>query len=119
MEEYDLSYRMIAAGYAIGYNPGVTIMHNESPHGRLADHARVRRQWVNKTRVAWRYLPLRYFATTGLMWSFEYIRRVRGHPVTFLHAWLDILQIPFVEPRTRLDERGLAYLRSVGARLWY
>ena len=27
MEEYDLSYRLIDAGYSIGYDPAVTIEH--------------------------------------------------------------------------------------------
>ena len=51
MEEYDLSYRVIAAGFSIGYEPGVTIEHKESRHGRLVDHAKLRRQWTNKTSL--------------------------------------------------------------------
>lgn len=119
MEEYDLGYRVIGAGYAIGYEPSVTVEHKESPHGRLADHAKLRMQWVNKARVAWRYLPLRYFLTTAVLWSFEYLRQVRGHPRDYLRGWLDVLRIPFTEKRSVLGERSLAYLKSVDARLWY
>jgi GT2 family glycosyltransferase len=119
MEEYDLSYRVIDAGYTIGYDPSVTIEHKESRQGRLVDHAKLRRQWTNKTVVAWRYLPLRYALTTTLMWSLEYIRRVHGHPADYFRAWRDVLLIPFRETRTPLAPRSLSYLRSVGARLSY
>jgi GT2 family glycosyltransferase len=119
MEEYDLGYRVIDSGYSIGYDPSVTIEHKESREGRLTDAAKLRRQWVNKSVIAWRYLPLRYFVTTALMWSLEYIRRVRGHPGGYVRAWLDVVRIPFVERRGPIGPEALAYLRSVDARLWY
>jgi GT2 family glycosyltransferase len=119
MEEYDLGYRMIDAGYAIGYDPSVTIEHKESRDGRVPYHARLRLQWVNKSVIAWRYLPLRYFITTALMWSLEYVRRVRGHPGDYVHGWRDVIRIPFVERRKPIGPEALAYLRMVDARLWY
>ena len=119
MEEYDLGYRMIDAGYSIGYDPSITIEHKEARGGRLSDDAKLRRQWVNKSVIAWRYLPLRYFVTTALMWSLEYLRRVRGHPASYVLAWRDILRIPFVERRRPIGPEALAYLRTVDARLWY
>jgi GT2 family glycosyltransferase len=119
MEEYDLGYRVINAGYAIGYDPSVTIEHKESSAGRLADAAKLRQQWVNKSVIAWRYLPRRYFVTTALMWSLEYFRRVQGHPLGYLRGWRDVLQIPFVERRKPIGPKALAYLRMVDARLWY
>jgi GT2 family glycosyltransferase len=119
MEEYDLGYRVIDAGYSIGYDPTVTIEHKESREGRLADDAKLRLQWVNKSAIAWRYLPRRYFVTTALMWSLEYIRRVRGHPGGWVRAWWDVVRIPFAERRTPIGREALAYLRKVDARLWY
>jgi len=119
MEEYDLSYRLIEAGYSIGYDPSVTIEHKESPSGRLGDHAKLRRQWVNKSVVAWRYLPRRYALTTAFMWSLEYIRRVRGHPADYFRAWRDVVKIPFTVSRQPLRAESFAYLRSVDARLHY
>jgi GT2 family glycosyltransferase len=119
MEEYDLSYRLIEAGYSIGYDPSITIEHKESPSGRLGDHVKLRRQWVNKSVVAWRYLPRRYALTTAVMWSIEYVRRVKGHPLTYLRAWWDVLKIPFTVRRTPIGRQASTYLRSVRARLWY
>jgi GT2 family glycosyltransferase len=119
MEEYDLGYRVIDAGYSIGYDPSVTIEHKESREGRLPDDAKLRQQWVNKSVIAWRYLPLRYFATTALLWSLEYIRRVRGHPGGYLRGWWSVVRIPFVEKRKPIGAEALDYLRRVDARLWY
>jgi GT2 family glycosyltransferase len=119
MEEYDISYRVIDGGFTIGYDPSVTIEHKESREGRLVDHAKLRRQWTNKTIVAWRYLPLRYALTTSFMWNLEYIRRVRGHPADYFRAWRDVLSISIKERRRPLRPESLEYLRSVGARLWY
>lgn len=119
MEEYDLGYRVIDAGYSIGYDPSITIEHKESRAGRLPDDAKLKLQWVNKSVIAWRYLPRRYFVTTALMWSLEYVRRVRGHPGTYFRSWRDVLRIPFVERRKPIGREALAYLRRVDARLWY
>ena len=81
MEEYDLSYRLIEAGYSIGYDPSVTVEHKESPAVRLGDHAKLRRRSVNNTVVAWRYLPV---ADNRVVDLHEYIRRAaRGtRPIT-------------------------------------
>lgn len=119
MEEYDLGYRVIDAGYSIGYDPSITIEHKESSAGRVPNDAKLRLQWVNKSAIAWRYLPFRYFVTTALMWSLEYVRRIKGHPRTYLRAWHDVLRIPFVERRRPVGPEALAYLRMVDARLWY
>jgi GT2 family glycosyltransferase len=119
MEEYDLGYRIIDAGYSIGYDPSVTIEHKESSAGRVPNDAKLRLQWVNKSAIAWRYLPTRYFVTTALMWSLEYVRRVRGHPGSYVRAWRDIVRIPFREQRRQLSPEALSYLRSTDARLWY
>jgi GT2 family glycosyltransferase len=119
MEEYDLGYRVIDAGYSIGYDPTVTIEHKESSAGRVPIDVKLRLQWVNKSVIAWRYLPIRYFVTTSLMWSLEYIRRVKGHPRGYLRAWRDVVRIPFVERRQPISREALTYLRNVDARLWY
>src|SRR5262249_29826427 len=37
MEEYDLSYRILDAGYSIAYDGTITIEHKETPQARLTD----------------------------------------------------------------------------------
>src|ERR1700755_2014419 len=57
MEEYDLSYRALDAGYSIRYDDRVVVLHKESPAGRLPRPEKLRGMWVNKSKVGWKYLP--------------------------------------------------------------
>ncbi|MBS1776342.1 MAG: glycosyltransferase [Bacteroidetes bacterium] len=119
MEEYDLCYRILDNDYTIGYDDSVTIEHKESPYGRQPNFQKLRMQWVNKSRVAYRYLPFRYFLTTSIFWSGKYIMDAPTHLFTYMKGWWDILRIPFHEKRTPINTNTFTYLRNVKARLWY
>jgi len=119
MEEYDLSYRTLDAGFSIRYEDRVVILHKESPEGRLTPKDKLRGMWVNKSKVAWKYLPLPYFVTTALLWSLEYLQKSGGHMGGFFKGWRQIAGIPGSEKRAPVGKAALAYLRRVKARLWY
>jgi GT2 family glycosyltransferase len=119
MEEYDLAYRLVRAGYTLGYDDSVTVEHKESPAGRQPNATRIRMQWVNKSKVAWRYLPRRYFATTALLWSVNYLRRTRGDLRGFFQGLSAVIRIPTTERRDPIGREGLEYLASIDARLWW
>lgn len=119
MEEYDFSYRVIDAGYSIGYDNSITIEHKESPEGRQPSHQKLQMQWVNKSKVAWRYLPKIYFYSTAVMWSLQYVKLVKGHWHAYLAGWNKIFRIPQSEPRKPISPTALSYLRKVEARLWF
>jgi GT2 family glycosyltransferase len=119
MEEYDLSYRAIAAGFDIVYDDRVVILHKESPMGRLPNRDKLQGMWVNKSKVAWKFLPAWYFFTTAFMWSFEYLRKSGYHLPGWLKGWKEIMRVPSTEKRMPIDKSGLAYLKKVQARLWY
>jgi GT2 family glycosyltransferase len=119
MEEYDLSFRALNAGFSIRYDDRVTILHKESPAGRLTPHDKLRGMWVNKSKVAWKYLPLSYFVTTALFWSLEYLRKSGGHLKGFFKGWGQIARIPGAEKRAPVGKTAIAYLGRVKARLWY
>ena len=119
MEEYDLGYRVLNAGYTIGFDSGVTIEHKESPLGRQPNYMKLQMQWVNKSKVAWRYLPFKYFVTTAASWAIQYLRLSKGHYSAFFSGILQILKIPFTEKRTVVSTQTLAYLKKVEARLKY
>lgn len=119
MEEYDLSYRLIQHGYSLAYDNRVTVLHKESPLGRQPGYEKLASQWVNKTKVAWRYLPAVYYFSTAFMWSLQYLKKAGSHPGTFFSSWWRILKIPFTEKRSLVDKKGMQYLREVQARLWY
>jgi GT2 family glycosyltransferase len=119
MEEYDLSYRAIQAGFGIVYDDRVSILHKESPLGRLPSKEKLRGMWVNKSRVAWKYLPFRYFLTTALLWSFQYLRKTGYHIGGWFKGWSEVFSIRSTEKRSPVGREGMAYLEKVEARLWY
>jgi GT2 family glycosyltransferase len=111
MEEYDLSYRILDAGYSIVYT--------ESALGRQPKKEKLRQMWVNKSKVAWRYLPKKYFRSTAWMWSLEYLRKTGYDFAGYLKGWAELRSIPSTEQRKPISPSTIAYLREVGARLWY
>lgn len=119
MEEYDLSYRLLDAGYSIVYSDAVVMLHKESPLGRKPKAEKVREMWVNKTKVAWRYLPKKYFYSTAVMWSIEYVRKIGFDWTGFVKGWKEIAAISKKEKRTPVSVGTLHYLKQVDARLWY
>ena len=119
MEEYDLSYRLLNAGYSIVYSDSVVMLHKESPLGRKPKNEKLREMWVNKAKVAWRYLPKKYFYSTALMWAFQYLKITRFNISGFVEGWKEIFSISKKERRTPIDKETLAYLKKVKARLWY
>jgi GT2 family glycosyltransferase len=119
MEEYDLSYRTLDAGYKIRYTDKVVVLHKESPTGRLTPRKKGMGMWLNKTKVAWKYLPVPYFMTTAFFWSLWYLLRSKGDAGGFLRGWGDVLRVPRTEKRRPVGAACLAYLKKVKARLTY
>jgi GT2 family glycosyltransferase len=119
MEEYDLSYRILDNGYCIKYDSSIVMLHKESPLGRKTKSDKQRMMWVNKTKVAYRYLPKIYFYTTSIMWSIEYFIKAGFDLPGWFEGWKQIFKIPQKERRTKLKESTLQYLQKVKARLWY
>lgn len=119
MEEYDLAYRALDAGFGIGYDDTVTVLHKESPLGRQPNYKKLQMQWVNKSKVAWRYLPTKYYFTTAMAWGIFYLKHAWKHPLGFLEGAMKVLAIPLQETQRRIGGDTLAYLESVEARLKY
>jgi GT2 family glycosyltransferase len=119
MEEYDLSYRILEAGYSIVYSDKIIMLHKESPLGRKTKKEKLRMMWVNKSKVAYRYLPKKYFYSTAFMWSLQYLRVTGFNPSGFFKGWSEIWKIPAREKRTPVGKETLTYLKKVKARLWY
>jgi GT2 family glycosyltransferase len=119
MEEYDLAYRILDKGYAIQYNDSIVMLHKESPLGRKPTSEKLKMMWVNKSRVAWRYLPRIYFYSTTLLWSFQYLRVTGFNLKHYFRGWKTVMGIPGSEPRKTISKDTMAYLRKVEARLYY
>lgn len=117
MEEYDLAYRILDKGYAIQYNDHIVMLHKESPLGRKPAAEKLRMMWVNKSKVAWRYLPRVYFLTTAFLWSIQFLRKAGFRMGTYWKGWKAVAGIPRRESRRPLSKTTIAYLRAVEARL--
>lgn len=119
MEEYDLSYRLLDAGYSIVYSDAVVMLHKESPLGRKPKDEKLKMMWVNKSKVAWRYLPKKYFYSTSIMWSFQYLKITGFNLSGFLKGLKQVASISKNEKRLPLKKETIDYLKKVNARLWY
>lgn len=119
MEEYDLSYRIIEFGYCIKYDASIIMLHKESPLGRKPKKEKLQMMWVNKSIVAYRYLPIGYFFTTSFMWSLQYLKETNFNMIGFIKGWKAVFKIFSSEKRTPLSYTSLEYLQATKARLWY
>lgn len=119
MEEYDLSYRLLEAGYSIVYSDKIVMLHKESPLGRKTKEEKLRMMWGNKSKVAYRYLPKIYFWSTAFMWSLQYLRKTGCNLKGFFKGWKEVKGIPKKEKRKLLNRSAMEYLKKVRARLWY
>jgi GT2 family glycosyltransferase len=119
MEEYDLSYKLLSKGYKIVYTDSIVMLHKESPEGRSPHKEKMRMLWLNKSKVAWRYLPIMYFYSTTLMWSAEYLIKSNFDIIGFCKGWNAVfIKIP-KEKRNPLSASTITYLKKLEARLWY
>ena len=119
MEEYDLSYRVLDAGYTIKYLADIVLLHKESPEGRQTKSDKLRGMWVNKTKVAWRYLPLYSYFTTAVTWSAFFLIKSKFDLIGFIKGLGAVVSIPFKEKRKLLTTTTLEYLSKVEARILY
>ena len=119
MEEYDLGYRVLDAGYTIGFDNTVAVAHKESPLGRTPNYRTFQWNWINKSKVAWKYLPFKYFVTTALSWGYQYLKISNWHLGIFFSTFIPLIKIPFTEKRKVINKKALDYLKMVEARLKY
>lgn len=119
MEEYDFSYRVLDAGFNIEYNDIFEVLHKESPLGRNTKLEKLSMMWLNKSKVAWRYLPIVYFYSTAFMWSLEFLKKSGFNWNTYFRTLKKVISIPGNEKRYTIQESTLAYLKDVEARLWF
>lgn len=120
MEEYDLSYRILDSNYRIAYDDTVTIIHNESPIGRSTNIEKMKMLWINKSKVAYKYLPYQYFVTTAIMWSLQFLLKTKfKHLFMFFKTWFKIASIPQYNTRLEIKKTTLSYIKKVNGRMWY
>jgi len=121
MEEIDLSYRLLDAGYRILFNPRIAVHHFKTDLGRPVIGERY---WissaVNKSRLAWRLLPYPYPLTITVIWSVAAVIKTRK-PLVFAHIWrvLWAERHQLAKERRPIQPQTIRYIKSIGGRLLY
>ncbi|MCU0385301.1 MAG: hypothetical protein MUE38_04685, partial [Flavihumibacter sp.] len=90
-----------------------------SPLGRKPRPVQLSMMWVNKSKVAWKYLPVGYFITTAFLWSGFYLRKSGFDFRFFISSIATILKIPFQIKKAPVSASVRNYLKAVEARLWF
>lgn len=119
MEEYDLAYKALDAGYRIVYTAQITVLHKKSPHGRETETTLTRWNLENKTVVAYKYLPYFYVCTHLLLWSAYFLWQSGFKVGQLLLAFKNIAAKTGNTRRQPVSGKTLRYIRSVQGRLWY
>jgi len=119
MEEYDLSFKVLNLGFKIIYTDNIVMLHKESEYGRQPSKDKYKMLWINKSKVAWKYLPKIYFTTTAILWSIYYFKKCKYDIESLLKGWYEIFQIPNQVKRQEISKETVRYLKKCDARLWY
>jgi GT2 family glycosyltransferase len=119
MEEYDLAYKLMDAGYRILFTNKVTLLHKVSPEGREGNIVKWGRLFVNKSLISYKYLPYHYFITHFIMWSAYFLVRSKGGFRTYFQLLGQLKGKLSATQRRPINRSTLAYIRSVKGRLTY
>ncbi|QQS29874.1 MAG: glycosyltransferase family 2 protein [Sphingobacteriales bacterium] len=119
MEEYDLAYKALDAGFRILYTDSITVWHKKSPEGREGEVTLTRWNLENKTVVAYKYLPWVYVLTHLVFWSGYFLWKSGFRFLTLLTAFRNLFSKIRRTPRRPISEKTLQYIHSVKGRLWY
>jgi GT2 family glycosyltransferase len=120
-EEIDLSYRLLDRGYKILYAPQVQVDHYQSQSGRPQQGAAYwRLNALNKSRMAWRLLPLPYPLTTTLIWGLAAAYRTRRPGlagIIWRQLWAE--REALRQERRPIQPETAQYIQHIGGRLLY
>jgi len=119
MEEYDLSYATVKAGYTILFTNEIEVLHKQNPDGREPGNKTYARMFENKIIVVYKHLPMLYVITHFIMWSCFFLYK-SGFRIGMYFQTLSSLKKRIKQAeRIVMPDSGMAYLSKVHARLWY
>ena len=122
MEEYELSLRVVDAGYTILYDPRTAVIHDKAQTGRDIQGA----HWwylmaLNKARSAFLKLPMPYPWTILFIWGGRLLLHSRLNFILaakmYRALWADRNYLR--SHRQPISPDAVRYLKSVGARLLF
>ncbi len=124
-EELDLSYRVVAAGYRIYYEPMIVVHHY--PHTSVVakdkqrDVKELYHHIQNRFYLAYKYLPAQYVPIYLSVWLGRYfVEAIRKRALGTFFAGIreGVLRIRRYQ-RTPIDPQTQRYLKQHYGRLWY
>ncbi|MEN9448993.1 MAG: hypothetical protein RJA25_2283 [Bacteroidota bacterium] len=119
MEEYDLSYATVKAGYSILFTRDILVLHKINPEGREPSRTTYARMFSNKVVVLYKHLPMLYVVTHFLMWSVFFLVKSKGDFTMYFKTVRKLFKRLKAAPRQVMNKDGMKYLHKVKARLWY
>lgn len=118
-EEYDLSFRLVTAGWKVETFPDLHVDHLKTPCARIGRRT-VYYDTLNNLRVAARYLPDDHETALRHDWSqrYHWIARAAGHTTAYwrgrLRGWLRHDQERRAYAKWRLSREAFEYLFRFG-----
>ena len=119
MEEYDLCYAAIKAGYSILFTQEILVLHKQNPDGREPNKTTYARMFSNKMVVVYKHLPMLYVITHFIMWSLFLLKKSKLDLLLYFTTVSSIFKRLKQTPQDVMNKNGMHYLKKVGARLWY
>lgn len=119
MEEYDLCYATIKAGYSILFTQEILVLHKQNPDGREPHKTTYARMFSNKMVVVYKHLPMLFVCTHFVMWSLFLLKKSGFDLGLYFKTVRSIFKRLKQTYRKSMPEQGMQYLKRVGARFWY
>ncbi|MEZ4978330.1 MAG: glycosyltransferase [Chitinophagales bacterium] len=118
-EEYDLAYKFIDQGYKIVHSSSISILHKRVLSGRMQSKEVYARLMKNKTILAYKYLPYRYYLSHLFLWSLFFLFKSRFKLAYWWKSCQEILLAVKSLPRKPISKQARSYIIKNGGRLSY
>ncbi|MEM6376686.1 MAG: glycosyltransferase [Bacteroidota bacterium] len=118
-EEYDLSFKLLEKGYRIVHTNEISILHKKNPDGRF-DYAKQNGQLLkNKSLLAYRFLPIRYYYSHLFFWSLFFLKETNLKVFQLFKYLRETHQARKSITRKVISPKTIQYIKSIGGRLTY
>ena len=116
-EEYDLSYKVLDHGYTIVHTSDVSILHKRASAGRNTSLKHKYFLMKNKTLLAYKYLPKKYYFSHLILWSGFFLKNTRFSIPELIRCLRDIIKEKKSIKRSPISPRTVNYIKSIRGRL--
>ncbi|MBI5563153.1 MAG: glycosyltransferase family 2 protein [Deltaproteobacteria bacterium] len=118
MEEMDLSFRALAAGWRIFFFPSAVVWHKKSPKGRVADSEKWIFVYRNRLAISYKYLRMRHFYVLGFIWFFK-VWKESGSPATAIKGLFAFSGYRKGLSRSYVGDAAVRTIHGLCGRIWW